>query len=706
MKIQKTPIARALFLLCLPPFAWAQTGPITTLQPVVVEATVDGPYFMTQTQSGTRTQTPIEHVPQSIIVVPRQVMQDQDAQTVSQALRNVSNVNSIDPRDTNNVSFKIRGFNAATVVDGISVPGWFPNAESVTNIERIDVIKGPSGGLFGSGQSGSSYASAGGTVAITTLSPQVKAKRQIGVRVGSYDERGLSFDLNQPVSAEWSTRLVGEVSKTKSESDGIFFDRQSLFPSLLWSPNAATQVTVKLRHQKNTTLDYSGLPVQGTLNTDAFRLPRSLNVTATGQPDTVQTSDGALLRWDQRLNDAWRFQLLTARNTAKIDQRGVFVAPFGFAPLAGSTTDLRGVRLWDEFETTSVMPSFTGKFKVGDVQHTLHTGVDYEKTKDNAFMTFSNGFFGTLGSVDLRSPEFPAWVEAPTPASPDQQNVYQSTVLYLQDQIDVGSWHFLGSLRHSKIDVTDVNPAFGYNNQSSNSKTTPRVGAVFDVSETVSLFAGHGRAIKVPLFGYYLTPPKPEEFKQNEVGLRLNNVSGISATVAWFDLTRLNATVTDPTTFAAYQTGRQRSKGLDVDMRWQVTPQWVGIAAYTRQTATTEVDDFSPQLVGKQLFNVPEQQVRLAARYDARSGAWAGWGMGLGLTHHSELPGTASNTFFTPAATVWDTQVSYQTGTARYGLSIANLTDKRYYVPAAYFGGGQVIPAQARTLSVSAQYSF
>lgn len=700
------PVCAAL-VLAFPAAVLAQAGSdAATLKAVTIKADKEEAYVVKGTTAGTRTDTPLAHVPQSVIVVPRSLMEDQDSRTVSDALRNVSNVNSIDPRDTNNVSFKVRGFNAATVVDGISMPGYFPNAESVANIERIDVVKGPAGGLFGSGQAGSSYPAGGGTVAITTLLPEAVASRQVGLRVGNYGERAASFDLNQPLSNDLAVRLVGDLSRSDSESDGIFFKRTALFPSLSWSPSAATKVVVKLRHQENTTPDYSGLPVKGTLDTSSFRLPRSLNVTAIGLPDTVQKSNGINLRWDQRLNDAWSFQLIAGRNSADIGQRGVFVAPFGVAPLVGSTTDLRGVRLWNQIDTTSLSPSLTGKFAYGNFKHTVNLGVDYEKTNDNAFMTFSNGFAGTLGSIDLMAPRFPAWVEAPTPSPADQQNIYKATVVYVQDQIDMGPWHVLASLRHSRISVTDVNPAFGYNNLSTNTKTTPRLGVVYDLSSQVSVFAGHSRAIKVPLFGYYLTPPKPEEFKQTEVGVRLNNLGGVSATVALFDLTRYNATVTDPATFAAYQTGQQRSKGLDVDVRWQATPELVWVAAYTNQTAKTTQDAFAPGLVGKQLFNVPEQQLRLAARYDVRTGPLAGWGAGLGLTHRSKLPGTATNTFFTPAVSVFDAQVSYRTQTARYALAIGNLTNKQYYAPAAYFSGGQVIPALPRTVSLSAQFNF
>ena len=82
-------------------------------------------YTPALTQAATRSSVPAEQVPQSVVSIPRSILEDQASKTVSDVLRNVSNVNEIDPRDSNNVGFKIRGFNAAMVVDGVSVPGWF-----------------------------------------------------------------------------------------------------------------------------------------------------------------------------------------------------------------------------------------------------------------------------------------------------------------------------------------------------------------------------------------------------------------------------------------------------------------------------------------------------------------------------------------------------------------------------------------------------
>jgi iron complex outermembrane receptor protein len=110
--------------------------------------------------------------------------------------------------------------------------------------------------------------------------------------------------------------------------------------------------------------------------------------------------------------------------------------------------------------------------------------------------------------------------------------------------------------------------------------------------------------------------------------------------------------------------------------------------------------------VGKRLFNVPEKVLRLAARYDVREGAWSGLGMGLGATYRSDLAGDTSNTFFTPAVTVWDAQASYSRGGVKYSASVTNLANKQYYAPMAYFGGGQVVPGQPRTLVLGISSQF
>lgn len=708
-------VAIALISGCLNPAFAIEPVQLNTIE---VKSSPDNGYIVPSVTAGTRTDTPIEHIPQSVVTIPKAIIEDQGLKTLSDALRNVSNVTAIDPRDANNVMFRIRGFSAGTVVDGAAIPGYFPAQESLVNVERLDVVKGPSGALFGNSQGVGSYPTVGGTIAVTTAAP-VAGERfgEVGLHAGSYHDKGVNLDVNQPFTEEVAARLTGEWSASDSETDRVSFKRVALFPSLAFTPDDSTRVVVRLRYLDNTTLDYSGLPVSGTLDTSLFTLPRSSMIAVDGQPDTETKSRGINVQWTEKLNADWAFSLTMSHNTSEIDQFGSWAESvpmpgfecFMFGTVAPAGNSMCEARMIDEFKTTSVSPALTGHFRSGSLEHTLSVGVDYEKTTDDASMLWQP----VAGSVNLSNPVYPSWVNIAAPSSPYQQNTYEAKVAYVQDQVSLGKVHVLGSLRYSDISVDDVStdPLMAMmgplpNNHTTNRKVTPRIGAVYDLSPKMSVFAGYSEGIKVPTVSVFTTPPKPEEAVQKEVGLRLKQTEKISATLAFFDLVRRNVAVSDPAHPGySIQAGEQQSKGVDLDVRWQITNALTGMAALTSQTAKI-TESSNAALLNKQLFNVPEKTARLAARYDIRTGTLAGVGIGLGASYHSELPGNSTNTFFTPSATVWDSQFSYTIQKMRFGLDVNNLLNKKYYVPSNYFGGGQVIPAQPRTVTATATFSF
>lgn len=675
-------------------------------------------YTPALTQAATRSSVPVEQVPQSVVSIPRSIIEDQASKTVSDVLRNVSNVNEIDPRDSNNVGFKIRGFNAAMVVDGVSVPGWFQNQESLVGVQQMDVIKGPAGGLYGSGQAIGNYSTVGGTIAVTTKDPEAKAYREVGVKGGNYGRRNAHFDFNQPLNEAWALRINGETDRSDSETQGVFFRKTALNPSLAWSPDAKTKVVIKARMLDNSTVDYSGLPRANANSYEpAAGVSRSTFVTATGLPDTTQKSRGLNVQWTQVLNDDWTLKALAAHSTAEVDQRGVFPLSYSDVGGFGSSMNLGGARLWERLTSNAVQLSLATAIKSGNALHRLNFGLDHDQTRDEGFIAFSNPFpfgqfpfsplDGWFTPTDLSGSARPAWFDPSVPASANQQqNRSTSTVVYVQDQIQVGPWHLHASLRHTHTEAKDLYLGRGINNQSTNNKITPRVGAVYDASDVVSVFAGYSEMSRVPFGSLFSTAPKMEEAEQKELGLRIRGWNGLSATAALFDIQRKNAAVADPlNTGFSVQTGVQQAKGLDLDVRWQVSPSLAWIAAYTNQTAEIS-QDTKAAWVGKRLFNVPEQTLRVAARYDVRQGDLTGLGLGLGASHRSSLAGDTSNTFFTPAVTLVDAQASYKRGGMKYSASVSNLLNKQYYAPMAYFGGGQVVPGTPRTLvlGVTAQF--
>jgi iron complex outermembrane recepter protein len=729
-KILLTPIALVASMLVSGVYAQDKV-----LSPVTVTGSQDG-YIVNSTSSATRTDTPIHEIPQSVVVLNKSLIEDQGARDMNAALRNVSNVSYVDTRDANNTSFKIRGFSSGFVVDGVAMPGFYQGLESMVNIDQIAVIKGPSGGLFGS-QANGSAATLGGTVVISTLEPTKEAQKSFEVLVGSYDQKGVSFDVNQPINEVMAVRMSGEKSDSNSEVNRVFFKKTALFPSISLTPSADTKIVLRLRYVDNATLDYSGLPRASTSSgVPVSGLSRSLFVGADGQPDTTNNSRGANLQLTQKINDTWKFNLVLAKNEATIDQNGVFPALFGamidttggyYPGMGGANQYLTGLRLWQKFTSNTVSPNFTGKFDLNGVKHVVNTGVDYEKSQDDAYMANATGnnlypsvmaynfnMANALGAslYDLSSASRPSWGSVTAPPEGDQfwqNNKAKTTSYYIQDQITLDKLHLLAGVRHSNFNVDNVYGANLNDSHSKTSKVSYKFGGAYDLTQSIAPFVGYTESARVPTNSYGLVNPKVEEAKQKEVGVKFKNQNGITATIAYFDLKRINSVVFDnsnPNNPLPHQAGGQQSKGLDLDLNWRVTASWQWLAAYTNQTAKVTEDSYNPTSVGKQLFNVPEQSLRLATRYDIKSGDYTGLGFGLGATHSSKLPGDAANTYFTQAVTIWDAQLSYKKDSARYGVYVSNLFDKQYFRPSAYFGGGQVMPGLPRTIMATAQFSM
>lgn len=679
--------------------AWAQT-PASQRVEVTGTAERDNPAIAA---GALRTPMPIEKIPQSVSVIGRELIDEQGAQSLTEALRNASAVRGTDPRDMFNFGLRIRGFEAGVTIDGLALPGQFTTPDSLAGVRRIEVVKGPVGTMFGGSQSAGNSGFVGGLVAVTTESPQPRASASAGARLGTRSEGQLWVDVNQPLGPTLAVRLVGDMGHADSETDLVTHEREAWQGSLAWRPSPGSELLVRLRHSGSQGRDTSGLPRKGTTEPAAWTVPRSRIVTAEGVPDADADTDSLNLQWSQRLDAHWSWGLLVGRVRAEMDQPGVFAldsTTFAWPSNDGPLYTLSGARLWNRMVSTVVSPSLTGRFGAGGATHTLLAGIDLDRTNDDAYLRFSPNF-GLLGFFDITRPVYPAWADPDVTGTPDQRNRYRSTGAYLQHHADFGALQITGSVRHNRVTVDDVNPAFGVDNHSTNGKTLLRAGAAYALSPQVSVFAGWGQGMRVPTFANFSTPPKPELSAQAEMGLRITKWNGLTASASLFDLELKNALVADPVNVGrTIQVGKKRSRGVDIDLQWQVSPALRALASLTRQDPTI-VD------TGKQTVDVPKTSARLAVRYDLGAGsALPGAGFGLGLTHHSALPGDAANSYFTPSATVFDAQASWQVSRVTLGLVVNNLADKQYFVPSRYFGGGQVTPAPRRSVAATARLDF
>jgi iron complex outermembrane receptor protein len=531
--------------------------------------------------------------------------------------------------------------------------------------------------------------------------------------------------LNQPINETLGVRLVVQKQSADSETNRVSSRQSFIAPSLALNIDRDRKFVLRLKRVENDWSDSVGLPSQTAA--------RNGNLTAEGIPKSTMNADTINAHYTQRLNDTWKFDLVVAETRAKFDQRAMFYLTPGGAESA---------RLNSDMKTNVISPSLTSKFDVGTSKHTLLLGAEQVKTRDHGYVVSNSnlvptglgppydplpawaacsfgaqfGFGNALCTYTRYSAPYAAWVEPTAPADPYNKISSTTNAIYVQDQIDIGQWHLQAGLRYAQTELNDYygnDPSIALGVARAHDRTTrlnkvlPRFGAVYDLTPKASLFAGYGQGMRVPMYGTYRQPIKAEDSEQTEVGVRLKDWNGISATLAWFDLTRTNVPTNDNNGYT-YQVGKQNSKGLDLNLAWKANKSLTVLGGLSDQKAITVENQYNAASVGKSLQNVPSQTARLAMRYDVREGDLAGLGFGFGLRHHSKLAADSSNINFTPAATVYDSQVSYRMKGVSLNLAINNLLDKEYVVPSSQSlsAGPLYFPAPRRTVMLTATMDF
>ena len=671
------------------------------LDVTITKGTLVKDYAPTMANSATKTTTPIQETPQSIVVIPQAIIEDQQAQTLADVLRNVSSVQTVGDLEQVNASETIRGFQARQYVDGMQSYYSFSVPDSLVNVDRVEVIKGPTASLF----SGGVGTGIGGMINLVSKTPEKTASYKSSVMGGSYNTINPSFDINQPLDKEGKAlfRVTGDYKYNESWIDDAFVERKSLFPSLKLNFSDDTNLVLRGQFNDRKQTDYSGLPATGTVKAASFALRDALLVTANDAPDTRYDSSGVGGTLSSRIDNVWSTSLDARYLVSNFNQYSVF--PFPSTPVSGSTFNIATGYLGQDVAAFTVNPQAKAEFNTGSLEHTMILGLDYDKTREDADLIFNLD----PNFVDLNQPfDFP--FAKPNIPFNERDTTIDTTGLYAQDQITV--WerlHLLGGLRWTRIGLDDKDAATSFKQDDTYYKTTPRVGAAVDVTKSASLFVGYSEGFQVPLGINTLSPGEkiePETSDQLEGGVKWNAVEyGLSGTWSVFDIERQNVLTADPVIpFAQIQAGEQRVKGTDIDVVWQMDESWKILANYAYQNSEITKDNTIP--VGNELVAVPAHSGRLAVRYEVQDGQLAGLGVGAGVTAMSKRQGDTGNTFETPHFATVDAQASYPIAeNIDLKLSVVNLTNEEHFEPYTFLSGA-VAPNQPLSAYVTLAVKF
>ena len=680
--------------------AMAQTAPTEDTQTpswsgsdIVVTGVRDS-YAAPETSAATRTDTPLIRVPQSVQVLTKALIQEQDRRTLGDALVNVSGVT---PTRSDEVLFIppiVRGFPAEVYLDGLSVfagnqQAYDPN--SLVGIERIDVLKGPTATLYGGGIG----TPLGGVINLESVRPNDKPGGYLAMRAGSFSTWNPYGDLNVPLVDGIAARITGEYQSNDSWIDKVHGERWSVQPSLSFQIDPATDLLLQGQFSRRSNLEYSGLPADaalpGTIDRDAF--PGS----PIAQPFTTNDIRMGQATLRHALSDRLKLTVSGRYYSSVIDEQGSFVYPGLFptgtvAPLY----DVFPITMRNRTKQATVDANLAYDTDLLGGTHKLLVGANYDWTSFYSAM----GLFvsdSPSGTIDLSNPSYDLRYTPQLPVNSYTDDRFTTFAGYIQDQATYGPLHLTGGLRLTSLKFVE-NSNIGVANDKTYTHLSPRIGATLDVAKGVALFAGYATAFRAP-FGFIGTAaPVPETSSNIEGGVKLALAgTGLSGTLAAFRYTRDNVVTGDPGNVGFFvQSGRQRAQGVEVDMVWEPTPAFSLLANYAYTDPRD--DGVAP---GDRLIRVPKSSGRVAARYRVLHGPAKGLAIGAGITAFTSRELTLPNTIAVPGYAAIDAQASYDIGRFTLGASVVNLGNRHAFDPYSYLGYPVVAPNQPRSAYVT-----
>ncbi|RFC37686.1 MAG: iron complex outermembrane recepter protein [Candidatus Nitrotoga sp. SPKER] len=648
--------------------------------PIVADSPYNTRYIRTNAISATRTDTPIMETASSIQVVPKQVLQDQQAFRLNTALQNVSGVTTFPNFVVGADSFMIRGFQTTSYYrNGVFIPT--NNIVEMANIERMEVLKGPGSILFG-------RTDPGGIINIVTKQPLEIPYFSVQQQAGSFDFYRTAVDATGPVTKDNSLLYRLNLSYENSGSFRDFIDRKTVFfaPMVKWNISPQTQITAEMEYQTINTKQDGGIP---SLGDRPAPVPRNINL---GEPlfNSHKVDRNFFgVNWSHQFNADWSITHRLSTELTTIEPSRA-VLPFGAAALDGTVdryaVDTRKANT-DRYQSSI---NLIGKITTGVAQHTLLFGYDYFYQRDD----YVN---------DICCPSFPINIfnhsymttQPAIPPGIDFSSRYVSTEswhgAYFQDQIKLPfNLHIMGGFRYDSAVSRDI--LLGMTT-GVDDRLSPRAGLLWRPMPWLSLYSSYTENFGVSNgFNSNRQRLPVQTAQQWEAGLKTEFFDGrLRSTLSYYDLTKQNISVPDPVNpLFSKAIGEAETRGIEFDVAGEILPGWNMIAAYsympfakiTKDTGYSGLPgDLGNQ--GNRLFLAPRHYGSVWNTYAFQNKEWHGFKLGAGLIGVGNRQGDAGNSFQLPGYVTANLMANYQfkVSASRMSaqLNVNNLFDRTYF---------------------------
>jgi iron complex outermembrane receptor protein len=645
-----------------------------------------------QSSTGSRFPVDVERLPNTIRILPQELIEATRATLPQDLTRFVSGVQELPGFGTNS-GFVVRGFFANYEILRNGVRGENPG--DLSNIERIEVLKGPISSLYGG------TGAFAGNINVITKRPLKEFGGEVIAYAGSQDFYRIEGDLGGPLTRDGSVRfrLNGAAESAGSFREFVDSEKYVGSGSLEWDLGPDSTIRLDASYLNRLYSFDEGLPLlDGSLASGltTFDLPiertfidanaQRANETYwnIGGEGNFGLADGLTLRVAGLYTD-YAVDIGSSRVSGSVRADGRTVDRITFE--GPQSTDRWTVQADLIYRTNAIGKETV--FLVG-YEH-FQQRYDYDASSRN------------LGQLDLitgvRAAAPPGGL---TPAFSgfslyEGDAVYGQVFSQLTDRLAV-----LAGLRYDE--QTNDGQFNGVGQAISGSQVSPRIGATYFLTDNTILFANWGKSF-APNFAFDIDGDvfESDQVRQIEIGLRQKLFDDrAQLTVAAFDIKRFNVVIPDINNFGqAIASGRQKSRGIEVDLTGELLPGLDAIVTYAyNETRVAEPTDPS---FGQQLAAAPEHNASAFLRYELADGPAAGLGFNAGLVFNSAIQASLPNTIVIPSNARLDIGTSYRIKDDwRLAVNVNNVTNSRLYVTNLF----ALFPQAPRQVFVTLSRSF
>ncbi|SNV86945.1 TonB-dependent siderophore receptor [Haemophilus pittmaniae] len=652
-------------------------------------------YHAIGTSSVSKVNVPIIDTPTTVNVVTSKLLEDRKPNDLVDALSSVSGVSQANTLGGVFDAVQKRGFGGnrdnSIMRNGIQAG---PSHNFGATTETIEVLKGPASVLYG-------IQDPGGIVNVITKKPQQQSKHVIGGSVGNNSMWGTQLDSTGGLGNGFAYRFIYDKQEKNYWRNFGKIKTTTYAPSLSWEDDK-TKVLVAYEHLDYTQpFDRGTQLVNGTVvNIPAERRLDEPNNQTTGKTDNIQ------VKIERKLNDQWKLNFAYGYARDKYFYRQTRV-------VAVNTDYTNSLRYTSGATTRTVAPrtalrrlekqaadqrlhsaslNLVGEFAIGNVANRFIVGVDASRNYRTTGPVYNNGGWSNL---NIDNPVYTDPNAKETLAANNYQinnvktlGVFIQDTAYLTDNLIV-----TGGLRYEYFDQVAgrhrIGAAFKPNTDQHDGKLLYQFGTVYKFTPNWATYVNYAESFRpqYSIASQVDSNLKPEEGKSIEIGTKYESAN-INATLALFNINKKNVAESSTINGDSYLNvvGKQRSRGLELDVNGSLTDKLSASLTYTFTKVNSRENSLYPVAIGKQLNGVPKHQAALFLSYDLGEMLNGHWRIGGGARYLGSWYAYTANyktAYKIPHATVYDAFLAYETKLAGKKLSLQlngkNLSDKVYY---------------------------